>query len=69
MTVEDDLAYWKALSDRLGWSILGFTYRTSVTYISSDIEIITMTAAQRDDIVNALIDADFKVLAGRHRNG
>jgi hypothetical protein len=59
--LEADLAYWQELADAIdGWSLMGFTWRQSATYVTpgqrhtKHTDVLNLTWVQRDGILAAI---------------
>jgi hypothetical protein len=49
-----DHDYWQELSGLVGWSLMGFTFRSGATYVDSHGATIRLTGSQKDDLMRAL---------------
>lgn len=58
-----DKAYWTELADKLGWRLLGWTYRKHATFATDEDSyqhVLQITLRQRDDIARAILKAGLR---------
>lgn len=46
-----DAQYWMEVEKRLGWRLIGFTFRMNATFVDKHDDVVTLTGNQRDDIL------------------